>query len=118
MIACRLVSWLTDQAERRAANPIADSPYDPPYSTLTCGRIEGGTALNIIARDCWFLWDMRAVPGDDPVPSGPRSRPICDTLRPAMRAISPEAGIITEVLANAPASAWSRTPTPNGWREA
>ncbi|CAN2532495.1 Acetylornithine+deacetylase [Methylocapsa aurea] len=37
--------------------------FDPPYSTLHIGVIEGGTARNIVAKDCAFHWEIRGVPG-------------------------------------------------------
>jgi len=39
--------------------------FDPPYSTLHIGAIEGGTARNIVAKDCSFHWELRGVPGTD-----------------------------------------------------
>jgi len=103
MVACELVSWLSARARERAEQPVPDSPYDPPYSTITCGRIEGGTALNIIARDCAFLWDMRAVPEDDPDALRAAFEAECERFRTRMRTIAPDADITTEVMANAPA---------------
>src|SRR6185437_13306847 len=43
-----------------------ESGFDPPHTTLSIGTITGGAAVNIIARDCDFLWDLRVLPGDDP----------------------------------------------------
>lgn len=43
-----------------------DRAFDPAHSSLNIGVIEGGTAVNIIARQCRFLWDFRAVPGGHP----------------------------------------------------
>lgn len=37
--------------------------FDPPYSTLHIGVIRGGTARNIVAKDCAFHWEVRGVPG-------------------------------------------------------
>ena len=42
-----------------------DSGFDPPHTTMSVGTIAGGTAVNIIARDCAFEWDMRNLPQDD-----------------------------------------------------
>jgi acetylornithine deacetylase len=40
-----------------------DARFDPPTSTLNVGTIEGGSARNILARDCSFLWEFRGLPG-------------------------------------------------------
>jgi acetylornithine deacetylase len=38
--------------------------FDPPYTTLNIGMIEGGTAKNIVPGECGFLLEWRAVPGE------------------------------------------------------
>ena len=40
-----------------------DPRFDPPYSTLHVGMIRGGTARNILARECVFNWEFRGLPG-------------------------------------------------------
>ena len=40
-----------------------DSRFTPPYSTLHVGMIRGGTARNILARECAFDWEFRGLPG-------------------------------------------------------
>ncbi len=39
--------------------------FAPPYSTLNIGRIDGGTAHNILAERCRIEFSMRGVPGCD-----------------------------------------------------
>ncbi|ATQ66966.1 MULTISPECIES: acetylornithine deacetylase [Methylosinus] len=39
--------------------------FDPPWSSLHIGVIQGGTARNIVAKDCAFHWEVRGVPGID-----------------------------------------------------
>ena len=36
--------------------------FDPPGSTLSVGVIRGGTARNILARECSFQWEFRCEP--------------------------------------------------------
>ena len=38
-----------------------DSPFEPPYTTVSVGVIHGGTARNAVAGDCAFQWDIRAT---------------------------------------------------------
>ncbi len=40
--------------------------FDPPYTTIHTGRIAGGTARNILARECAFEWEFRGLPSLDP----------------------------------------------------
>ena len=49
-------------AELRAA-PEAGSPFELPYTTVSVGVIQGGTARNAIPGDCAFQWDIRATRG-------------------------------------------------------
>jgi acetylornithine deacetylase len=39
--------------------------FDPPYSSVQVGTIQGGTARNILAKICHFQWEVRGVPGTD-----------------------------------------------------
>ena len=45
-------------------------PYDPelspPYTSVHTGVVQGGTALNIVPLDCWFDFEIRHLPEDDP----------------------------------------------------
>jgi acetylornithine deacetylase len=53
-------------AERLEREADAASPFLPKGGTLTVGVINGGTALNILARECVFVFDLRTPPGIDP----------------------------------------------------
>ena len=62
----RLIQWANDQNDAlAAATPSAlAAPFDPPFSTLHVGTISGGTAINITAKSCDFMLNVRAVPGE------------------------------------------------------
>lgn len=40
--------------------------FDPPFTTLNVGTIQGGTAKNIIAGECRFQLEWRPIPGQAP----------------------------------------------------
>ena len=61
--AAALVSDLYDFARELAASPDAGGRFDPPFSTLSVGVIQGGTARNILAKECRFHWEFRPLPG-------------------------------------------------------
>jgi len=42
-----------------------DPRFDPPYTTLQANRIEGGTAVNVLAREAVVTWEYRALPDRD-----------------------------------------------------
>lgn len=64
MIAARLIDFLQNEAAALQAPDHCIEEFDPPYTTLTVNQIEGGTAINILAERCTFLWDIRSLPGD------------------------------------------------------
>ncbi|HRX39598.1 MAG TPA: acetylornithine deacetylase [Parvularculaceae bacterium] len=62
--AAKLISIIADMREQRARAADPESPFKPPYSTMTVNVVRGGTQLNIMAGECVFEWDCRSVPGD------------------------------------------------------
>jgi acetylornithine deacetylase len=89
-------------AECRAAAG-ADSRFDPPYTSFNIGRIAGGTAVNIIARDCAFEWEFRPVPGEDGAALQRRIEDfVTADLLPRLRAGHAQAAVATEVMALVP----------------
>jgi acetylornithine deacetylase len=79
------------------------SGFDPPHTTLSVGTIAGGSAVNIIARDCAFEWDLRTLPDDDPAALKARiDRFIAEGLLPRMRAVYSAAAIETETVVAVP----------------
>ncbi len=61
--AARLVVFVRGIADRLAATETRDYGFSVPYSTLSTGVIRGGTAPNIIPKQCEVLFDMRTLPG-------------------------------------------------------
>jgi acetylornithine deacetylase len=66
MEAVRLMGSLSALAEKLERDADPDSPFMPKHSTLTIGIVHGGTAGNILARECAFQFDLRCPPGQDP----------------------------------------------------
>jgi acetylornithine deacetylase len=65
-IAALLVAELDRIDLEMQARGDASGRFDPPWTTVHVGRIAGGTARNILARDCSFEWEFRGLPGQDP----------------------------------------------------
>ncbi|HVC56014.1 MAG TPA: acetylornithine deacetylase [Stellaceae bacterium] len=94
------IARLAAEAKGRAR---PDSGFDPPHTTLSVGTIAGGTAVNIIARQCAFDWDLRNLPDDDAAALKARiDRFIAADLLPRMRRVYPEAAIATETIVAVP----------------
>jgi len=66
MIAARLIAKLDEMAKARAAAADPDCKFEPPYSSIHVGMVQGGTAPNIISRHCEFVCDIRNLPDDFP----------------------------------------------------
>jgi len=64
--AARLIDRLGQFGQQLAQPQHHDSRFDPPYSTVQTGVIEGGSALNIVPEHCRFDFEMRHLPQDDP----------------------------------------------------
>ncbi len=62
-IAADIVSEIGRLARVYEAPELCDPRFDPPYSTLHVGEIHGGTARNILARQCNLHWEFRGLPG-------------------------------------------------------
>jgi acetylornithine deacetylase len=62
--ACDIVSEIYRLALAYEAPDRLNARFDPPYSTLHVGTIHGGTARNILARECVFHWEFRGLPGE------------------------------------------------------
>ena len=86
-----------------AGQGVAAERFDPPVSTVHVGTIAGGTARNIMARECSFHWEFRALPG---VPLDAVHQRVeayaRDVLLPKMRTTAPEADIFTQVEIEVP----------------
>ena len=85
----------------------AEGPFDPAYkiahTTLQTGMIQGGTAANIVPRDCEFVFDCRTLPQNQSDELILQIEAYADELRAEMRRISAQADISFETLANAAA---------------
>jgi acetylornithine deacetylase len=105
MAAIRLMGELVALSERLAAQADAASPFEPKYPTLTVGVIHGGTAINILARECTFGFDLRSPAGVEPsalLADFFRSAAAMDT---ALKARFPECGVRVEARSSTPAMA-------------
>ncbi len=60
--AADVVSEIGRLARAYEEGPL-DPRFTPPFSTLHVGMIRGGTACNILARECAFHWEFRGLPG-------------------------------------------------------
>src|SRR5262245_23435763 len=92
-MAAEVIVHLRGMARRFAAEGPFDNDYDVPQATVHTGVIHGGTALNIVPKDCHFDFEFRFLPGQDPEALFSEVRDFAEgKLQPAMRRIAPETG--------------------------
>ncbi|MEX2199874.1 MAG: acetylornithine deacetylase [Dongiaceae bacterium] len=64
--AADVIVFLRKMGERFAAEGPFDKEYDVPHTTAHTGIVQGGTALNIVPKDCSFDFEFRYLPHLDP----------------------------------------------------
>jgi acetylornithine deacetylase len=105
MVAVKLMNHLVELSERleREADPA--SPFLPKGATLTIGQVNGGTAVNILARQCVFVFDLRTPPGLDPAAILADFFALARRLDAEVQVKAPEGGVKVEVRSLTPSFA-------------
>ena len=88
------IHWLNELQEELAQRKRTDIDTVPGHTTINVGIVTGGTAANILARECTLNWGYRTLPGDDAWEVQRRAeRYVAELLLPRMRARHPDADI-------------------------
>ncbi len=103
--AAKLISKVADMRAARARDADPESPFTPPYTTMTVNVVRGGTQLNIMAGEATFDWDLRALPGDSVVDIAEEFHDFAKGVETEMRLKSPDCRIDIEQITAAPALA-------------
>jgi len=101
-VASEIVNFLVQMARRFRDRGGFDAAYDVPYTTVHVGLIRGGTALNIVPRDCQFDFEVRHLPFDAPDELLAEVRRFAATLQPEMHAVDPQTYIEFDHLSTLP----------------
>jgi acetylornithine deacetylase len=101
-VASEIVTFLAQMARRFRDRGGFDAAYDVPYTTVHAGVIRGGTALNIVPRDCQFDFEIRHLPFDDPDTLLAEVKRFAATLQPEMHAVDPLTHIEFDHLSTLP----------------
>jgi acetylornithine deacetylase len=62
--AAELITFIRNMNTRVQQN-LTDPSYTVPHTTFHVGNIKGGTALNIVPRQCAFEFEIRNLPQED-----------------------------------------------------
>jgi len=97
--AARLIGKLGEIGRDLAQAARHDPRFDPPYSTVQTGLIQGGRALNIVPAECEFDFEVRTLPNDDGNQIvEPLQQFAQEQLLPAMQAVHTDTAITFQEL--------------------
>ena len=97
--ATKYINKLLEIREILKTRTPKDSVFDPPYTTLQIGGINGGIARNVIADKCHVDWELRPVVKDDGVwVNSEINKFVNENLLPEMKKIHPESSIKKEII--------------------
>jgi len=101
--AAEIIAYLKSMARRFRDQGPHDALFDITHTTVHTGVIQGGTALNIVPRECSFDFEFRHLPGDDPAALFEEVKQYAETtLLPEMRRVDPTSGFEWSVLSLMP----------------
>ena len=114
--AARLIGELVRLGKSLKAPRHLDERFDPPFSTVQTGLVNGGKALNIVPQNCTFDFEVRALPAQDPWQVAQQLRAYAEqTLLPAMQAVNGQCAISISELSSYPGLATSLDSQAAGW---
>src|SRR5690606_33831405 len=109
--AGRFIAKLTEIAEQLQRQAPPGSLFDPPFTTINVGTIQGGVARNITAGSAKFYWEFRPVDQHDhALVQESVERFVSETLLPDMQREFSEATITTTIVG----AVGGFRPDPNG----
>jgi len=86
----------------REARSAAHAHFHPAGPTMTIGLVQGGTALNILARQCSFVWDLRAPTAGEAEAIEARFFAAAAALDADIKRRAPEGGVTITRRSNTP----------------
>ncbi len=93
--AGEFIHFLNELQEELAQRKHPHLDTVPNHTTINVGIVSGGTAGNILARECTLNWGYRTLPGDDYTEVQRRAEAyVAELLLPKMKARHPDANIV------------------------
>ncbi|WP_110686692.1 acetylornithine deacetylase [Salinicola aestuarinus] len=97
-VAAKLVTRIENIMQELIDEGALENVFNVAHSSLHVGTIEGGTAINIMARACHFDWEIRHLPSDGFDALFARFSEFATSLEAELRERAPEVSIVTERL--------------------
>lgn len=102
--AAKMIEFIGELA-KQLTKKAQDTAFDVPFSTLSVGQIQGGTAVNIVADSCSFVFEQRHLPNTNPDGVIDKICAYAGQLTKQMQAVAPECGIEIKQQVSVPALA-------------
>ena len=100
--AAKTIAHIDGIAERIRMEGPFDEQFEPPYTTLHCGVIRGGTANNIIPVQCEFDFEIRNLPDHPTLPLFGEVESFSRELEKQMKAVDESTGFEWQTVADYP----------------
>ncbi len=101
-VAAEVICFL-GALQERLRDAGRNDGFEFPHTSIHVGKIEGGTAHNITARDCTFIFEIRALPGVRAATLLEEVRAHCvGTILPRLHQVSTECAIDFEPIVDTP----------------
>jgi acetylornithine deacetylase len=107
--AAEIIAYLKSMARRFEAEGPYDPDYDVAWTTVHTGIVQGGTALNIVPKDCRFDFEFRHLPQVDPESLLAEVQGFAAKLEAEMKKVAPDSGFSWQQI-----SAFPGLNTPDG----
>ena len=91
-----------NRLQNNLKNAASHDGFEFPYTSVHCGKIQGGTAHNITARDCEFIFEVRALPGVKTAFVVDQIKVFAEQLALQMRSVSEQCSISIAEIVDAP----------------
>jgi acetylornithine deacetylase len=102
--AGEMIAHIVGLQRQSATTGPRDEEFDIPFTTFNVGVVQGGTALNIVAKDCTFQFEFRHLPQVDPVRLYAEIQAYAkQMLEPRMHKVHAETGFTFEEMSAFPA---------------
>lgn len=98
--AGRLIEKIRNMALQLKNEGPFDSVFKIPHTTMQTGVIKGGSAPNIVAKDCEFIFDCRTLPQSNSDELINQIQAHAEKLKEEMRKIHAQSDITFETIAN------------------
>ena len=97
MASAQFINFLESLQQDLADNAAASCPFDPPYTTIDLGIVQGGTANNIIPEYTTVEWGFRFLPDENADQLQKRATDFIDkAILPPLKTRSALANVTTE----------------------